>query len=80
MKRTKPSLTAKLPGQVATALGALLMLWLIMALALTVERLYRIRYLHRGNHRKHDLQFASGGGAPSGSARSRSPWTTAWTN
>jgi hypothetical protein len=31
--------------------NSLLMVWLILALALTVERLYRIRYLHRGNHR-----------------------------
>jgi len=27
--------------------------WLIVLLALTIERLYRLRYLHRGNHRVH---------------------------
>jgi hypothetical protein len=30
--------------------NSLLLQWLIMALALTIERLYRLRYLHRGNH------------------------------
>jgi len=30
--------------------NSILMVWLIMALALTIERLYRIRYLHRGSH------------------------------
>ena len=30
--------------------NSLLMVWLILALALTIERLYRLRYLHRGNH------------------------------
>ena len=30
--------------------NSLLVVWLILALALTIERLYRIRYLHRGNH------------------------------
>ena len=25
--------------------------WLLVALGLTVERLYRLRYLHRGSHR-----------------------------
>ncbi len=30
--------------------NSILMVWLIMALALTIERLYRIRFLHRGNH------------------------------
>jgi hypothetical protein len=24
--------------------------WLLIALALTLERLYRLRYLHRGSH------------------------------
>jgi len=31
--------------------NSLLLAWLILALALTIERLYRIRHLHRGNHR-----------------------------
>ena len=26
------------------------MVWLLTCLALTVERLYRVRYLHRGTH------------------------------
>lgn len=30
--------------------NSLLMQWLITALALTIERLYRLRFLHRGNH------------------------------
>lgn len=30
--------------------NSLLMLWLIMVLALSIERLYRLRYLHRGAH------------------------------
>ncbi len=30
--------------------NSLVVLWLIMTLALTIERLYRLRYLHRGNH------------------------------
>ncbi|MGB7592859.1 MAG: transposase [Terriglobia bacterium] len=30
---------------------SLLLVWLITCLALTVERLYRLRYLHRGTHR-----------------------------
>jgi hypothetical protein len=30
--------------------NSLVVVWLIMALALTIERLYRLRYLHRGNH------------------------------
>ena len=30
--------------------NSLLLQWLITALALTIERLYRLRYLHRGNH------------------------------
>jgi hypothetical protein len=29
---------------------SLLVVWLLTALALTIERLYRIRYLHRGTH------------------------------
>jgi len=33
--------------------NSLLVQWLITALALTIERLYRLRYLHRGNHRPH---------------------------
>ena len=32
---------------------SLLMTWLLVALALTIERLYRLRYLHRGSHRPH---------------------------
>lgn len=30
--------------------NSLLMVWLLTSLALTIERLYRLRYLHRGNH------------------------------
>ncbi len=30
--------------------NSLVMVWLLIALALAIERLYRIRYLHRGNH------------------------------
>lgn len=30
--------------------NSLLVVWLITALALTIERLYRLRYLHRGSH------------------------------
>jgi len=30
--------------------NSLLVQWLLTALALTIERLYRLRYLHRGNH------------------------------
>ena len=30
--------------------GSLLVVWLLTCLALTIERLYRIRYLHRGTH------------------------------
>lgn len=30
--------------------NSLLLVWLITALALTIERLYRLRYLHRGTH------------------------------
>ncbi|MEK7750389.1 MAG: transposase, partial [Acidobacteriota bacterium] len=30
--------------------NSLLVQWLIVALALTIERLYRLRYLHRGTH------------------------------
>ncbi len=30
--------------------NSMLIVWLLIALALTVERLYRIRYLHRGSH------------------------------
>ncbi len=30
--------------------NSLLVQWLIIALALTIERLYRLRYLHRGTH------------------------------
>ncbi len=30
--------------------NSLLLQWLLAALALTVERLYRLRFLHRGNH------------------------------
>jgi len=39
---------------------SLLVTWLLLALALTIERLYRLRYLHRGSHRPHtaiDLVF-----------------------
>jgi hypothetical protein len=30
--------------------NSLLLQWLIIVLALTIERLYRLRYLHRGTH------------------------------
>ena len=30
--------------------NSLLTLWLLLALGLTIERLYRVRYLHRGDH------------------------------
>jgi len=30
--------------------NSLLLTWLLLALALTIERLYRLRYLHRGTH------------------------------
>jgi hypothetical protein len=30
--------------------NSLLLQWLLNALALTIERLYRLRYLHRGSH------------------------------
>ena len=30
--------------------GSLLIVWLLTCLALTLERLYRLRYLHRGSH------------------------------
>jgi hypothetical protein len=30
--------------------NSLLIEWLLNALALTIERLYRLRYLHRGSH------------------------------
>ncbi len=30
--------------------NSLLISWLLIALALTIERLYRLRYLHRGQH------------------------------
>ena len=30
---------------------SLLMWWLLIGFALTIERLYRLRYLHRGRHR-----------------------------
>ena len=33
--------------------NSLLLQWLITALALTIERLYRLRYLHRGTHPVH---------------------------
>lgn len=33
--------------------NSLLIGWLVILLALTIERLYRLRYLHRGNHRVH---------------------------
>jgi hypothetical protein len=32
--------------------NSLLLEWLLNALALTIERLYRVRYLHRGPHRR----------------------------
>jgi hypothetical protein len=31
--------------------NSLLLHWLLMVFAMTVERLYRLRYLHRGRHR-----------------------------
>src|SRR5262249_20094058 len=31
--------------------NSLLVAWLLTILALTIERLYRLRYLHRGRHR-----------------------------
>ncbi len=31
--------------------NSLLISWLLVALALTIERLYRLRFLHRGAHR-----------------------------
>ena len=31
--------------------NALLVIWLLTLLAMTIERLYRLRYLHRGNQR-----------------------------
>jgi hypothetical protein len=34
--------------------NSLLIGWLLTMLALTIERLYRLRYLHRGKHRVHD--------------------------
>ena len=33
--------------------NSLLLTWLLVALALTIERLYRLRYLHRGSHPVH---------------------------
>ena len=33
--------------------ASLLLCWLLVALALTIERLYRLRYLHRGTHPRH---------------------------
>jgi hypothetical protein len=33
--------------------NSMLLVWLIIFLAIMVERLYRIRYLHRGTHRRH---------------------------
>ena len=33
--------------------NSLLVCWLLMLMALTIERLYRLRYLHRGNHPPH---------------------------
>ena len=32
---------------------SLLVVWLLTCLALTIERLYRVRYLHRGTHPVH---------------------------
>jgi hypothetical protein len=29
---------------------SILIVWLLIALALVIERLYRLRYLHRGDH------------------------------
>ena len=34
--------------------NSLLLVWLLTALALTIERLYRIRFLHRGTHPVHE--------------------------
>ena len=34
--------------------NSLLISWLLAMLALTIERLYRLRYLHRGKHRVHN--------------------------
>lgn len=36
--------------------NSLLMGWLLTMLALTIERLYRLRYLHRGTHRVHTAE------------------------
>jgi hypothetical protein len=33
--------------------NSLLLCWLLLILALTIERLYRLRHLHRGNHKPH---------------------------
>jgi hypothetical protein len=33
--------------------NSLLLCWLLLALALTIERLYRLRHLRRGNHKPH---------------------------
>jgi hypothetical protein len=33
--------------------NSILMVWLVTFLAILIERLYRIRYLHRGTHRRH---------------------------
>jgi Transposase DDE domain len=33
--------------------NSLLLCWLLIILALTIERLYRLRHLHRGNHKPH---------------------------
>jgi hypothetical protein len=33
--------------------NSILLVWLITFLAIMIERLYRIRYLHRGTHRRH---------------------------
>jgi hypothetical protein len=33
--------------------NSLLVSWLLLLLAMTIERLYRLRYLHRGTHRPH---------------------------
>jgi hypothetical protein len=33
--------------------NSLLLCWLLLSLALTIERLYRLRHLHRGNHPPH---------------------------
>jgi Transposase DDE domain len=33
--------------------NSLLVCWLLMVLALTIERLYRLRHLHRGTHKPH---------------------------